>query len=54
MNDIITDISFMRNLKVLHAYGNCGINQNGINGLDLVKLYADDNKKITTKSFKKS
>jgi hypothetical protein len=28
----------MKSLKKLYAYSDCGIDQNGINGLDLVEL----------------
>ena len=45
-NRKITDVSFMTNLKTLGAYGNCGIDQSGINGLNLVELNASRNNKI--------
>jgi hypothetical protein len=41
-NEKITNISMIPSLKKLNAEGNCGIDQNGINGLDLVKLNASD------------
>ena len=47
----IIDTSFMKNLKILDARGICGIDQNGINGLDLIELYVGDNKKIKNVSF---
>ena len=45
--------SFMKNLKILHAEDKCGIDQNGIRGLNLKKLYAHDNKGIYNVSFMK-
>ena len=33
-------------LKILDVSGNCGIGQNGIKDLHLIKLYAYGNKKI--------
>jgi hypothetical protein len=39
-------------LKILYAYGNSGIEQNGICGLNLVELYAGNNEKITNVSSK--
>jgi hypothetical protein len=50
-NKKITNVSMVRSLKKLNAEGNCGIDQNGINGLDLVKLKASYNKKITNVSM---
>ena len=44
----------MKNLKKLSAYGNCGINQNGIEELDLIELYVDHNEKIKDVSFMKN
>ena len=44
----------MKSLKVLHASDSCGIDQNGIKNLDLVKLDASYNHKITNVSFMKS
>ena len=35
-NPKITNVSFMKNLKILNTGWNCGINQNGIQGLDLI------------------
>ena len=46
-NKKITNVSLMTNLKILYACGNCGINQSGINGLNLVELCTSDNSKIT-------
>jgi hypothetical protein len=50
-NSKITNISFMTSLKELHASGECGIDQNGISGLDLVEFYAGGNSKIINVSF---
>ena len=48
-NSKITNVSSMKNLKELDAGGDsCGINQEGIEGLDLVKLDAWNNSKITS------
>jgi hypothetical protein len=48
------NVSFMKNLKILHANGSdCGINQNGINGLNLVELRINYNSKIFDVSFMK-
>ena len=44
----------MQNLKVLDIRADCGIDQNGIIGLDLVKLDARNNSKITDVSFMKN
>jgi hypothetical protein len=44
----------MKSLKKLGATGICGISQDSINGLDLVKLYAGFNPKITDVSHMKS
>src|SRR5271154_3945225 len=44
----INNISFLTNLKKLNTYS---INQEGINGLDLIELYADRNEKIKDVSF---
>ena len=41
----------MKKLKILHANGGCGIDQNGIFGLDLVELDASLNNKVTNVSF---
>ena len=41
----------MTSLKILNAWGDCGIGQNGIIGLNLVQLDIDDNNKITNVSF---
>ena len=37
----------MKSLRILNASGECGINQNGICGLDLIELDVSGNKKIT-------
>jgi hypothetical protein len=64
-NNKITNVSMMKTLKILHASGECGIDQNGeptmanmagpalpgINGLGLVELYAGNNKKINNVSM---
>ena len=45
----------MKNLKRLKAWGHfCGIDQNGIKGLDLIELDITDNPKITDVSFMKN
>src|SRR5271168_5281760 len=44
----INNISFLTNLKKLNTYS---INQEGINGLDLIELYAGRNEKIKDVSF---
>ena len=43
----------MKKLQKLNARGNCGIDQNGINGLNLIKLDAAYNPKIIDVSFMK-
>ena len=45
-NSKITNVSFMKNLKIISASGSCGIDQNGIAGLDLVELHAVGNQYI--------
>ena len=51
------NVSFMKNFKKLNASQNllrnqiCGIDQNGINGLNLIELDAENNKKINNVSF---
>ena len=50
-NSSITDVSQIKSLQTLDASGNCGINQAGINGLNLNTLYASRNSKITDVSF---
>jgi hypothetical protein len=37
----------MTNLTTLNAEGNCGIDDNGIKNLNLIKLFASANRKIT-------
>jgi len=44
----------MKSLQILYAFGECGINQKGIEGLNLIKLYARNNSKITNVSYMKS
>src|SRR5205807_10203704 len=46
-NPKITNINHMTNLKKLCAKGSCGINDNGIQNLNLIELNAHDNSKIT-------
>ena len=41
----------MRNLKILHAERDCGIDQSGIVNLDLIEFYANRNSKIHNVSF---
>ena len=53
-NSKITDVSFMKNLKVLYANDNSAIDQDGIKGLDLIELNASYNNKITDVSFMKN
>jgi hypothetical protein len=53
-NNKITNVSFMTNLKKLYAGYGSGIDQNGIHGLDLIKLRASNNKKIVNVSFMKN
>jgi len=51
-NNKITDVSFMAaSLRILDAAGNCGIDQAGIQGLQLVKLNTSDNEKIKDVRF---
>ena len=45
-NSSIHDVSHMKNLKILYAEGNSGIDQKGIQNLDLVELSALYNPKI--------
>ena len=45
-NVLITDISFMKKIKILNAEGRCGIDQNCINNLNLIELNASCNEKI--------
>ena len=47
----ITNVSFMTNLKKLVVLSSSGIDQNAINGLDLVELDACNIEKITNVSF---
>ena len=41
----------MKNLRELYAWGNCGISNDDIANLNLVKLYADSNPKIKQSKF---
>src|SRR5271154_4878627 len=50
-NEKIKDVSFMTNLKKLHASGCCGIDQKGIKGCNLIELDANYNEKIKNVSF---
>ena len=43
----------MKSLKYLNISEDCGIKQDGIKGLDLDRLEAEDNSKITNVSFMK-
>jgi len=45
-NSNIKHVNHMTNLKELYIRHNCGVDQNGIQGLNLIKLDADDNSKI--------
>src|SRR5271154_3017156 len=47
----ICDISFLTNLKKLNISGECGIDQHGIQGLDLVELNAGFYRTIKDVSF---
>ncbi len=54
-NPKITNVSYMKKLKKLNAGGNsCGIDQKGIEGLELVELNVSYNPKITNVSFMKN
>jgi hypothetical protein len=53
-NNKITNVSFMKKLKILDASCDCGIDQHGIDGLDLIELDVNDNKKIINVSFMKN
>ena len=50
-NKSVTSISHLKNLTKLHACGDCGIDQNQINKLNLFKLNAGRNNKITNVKF---
>ena len=50
----IIDVSFMNNLQKLDAGEDCGIDQNGIEGLNLIELNVYDNGKIIDVSFMKN
>jgi len=50
----ITNVSHMKSLQILHAEGDCGINQQEIKGLNLIKLDASYNSKITNVSHMES
>ena len=53
-NPNITDVTQLISLKILNANYNCGIDQNGIRGLNLFKFYVDGNTKIKDVSWMKS
>jgi flagellin-specific chaperone FliS len=53
-NITITNVSFMKNLKILDACYTCGIDQLGIDGLDLNEFMAKGNEKIKNVSFMKN
>jgi len=53
-NKNVNNISFLSNLKKLNARYLCGIDQKGIQGLDLIELYVDKNDRITDVSFMKN
>ena len=46
-NEKITNVNHMTNLQILDASWECGIDDNGIKNLNLIKLNASDNPKIT-------
>ena len=46
-NRKITKVNHMTNLRKLDARGECGIDDKGLEGLNLYKLNAHNNKKIT-------
>ena len=46
-NSKITNVSHMKFLQILNASFNCGIDQKGIEGLNLIELKARDNSKIS-------
>lgn len=50
----ITNVSFLKSLKILNAIGDCGISQDSINGLNLIELNASYNIIIQNVSFMKS
>ena len=50
----ITNVSHMKSLQILYASGDCGINQQGIEGLNLLEFNASNNSKITNISQMKS
>src|SRR2546430_1475517 len=50
-NPYVKDISWMTNLRELDASENCGIDQNGIKGLNLIKLKVYNNPKIQDVSW---
>jgi hypothetical protein len=52
-NKNVTDVSFMKTLKFLDASGCCGIDQNGIVGLNLVELRVANNNEIINVTFMK-
>ena len=53
-NKKIKDVSWIKTLQILNASCNCGIDQKGIEGLNLIELNAWNNKKIKDVSWIKS
>ena len=53
-NNKIKDISFMKNLKILNAYGNTELDQDSIKNLDLIELDVSYNDKINNIFFMKN
>ena len=52
-NTKIYDVSFMKNLKILNAGGNCIIGQDSISNLNLIQLNVCNNPKIINVTFMK-
>jgi hypothetical protein len=51
-NKKITNVSMMKSLKILNASGfECGIDQNGVIGLDLVGFVFHENEKLHETHF---
>lgn len=46
-NPKITNVNYLSKLEILYATLNCGINNTGIQNINLIKLYASFNYKIT-------
>ena len=53
-NEKINNVTFLKRLKILAARNNSGIDQTGIQSLDLIDLYIGSNNKITDVSFMKN